>query len=63
MRRQSQPNPPKAKWQGLHGHWPNMKGQLPSMAWIVVVLLGQCDDQVKIGLPWMEIHFLLIVTN
>ena len=33
------------------------------MAWVVVVLLQQCDDQLKIGLPWMEIHITPLVTN
>ena len=33
------------------------------MARVVVVLLWQCDDQLKIGLPWMEVHILPLVTN
>jgi hypothetical protein len=45
------PNPPEAERHGFHGHWPNMGGWLPSMAWVVVVLLRQCDDQLKMGLP------------
>ena len=35
------PNPPEAERQGLHGHWPNMGKWLPSMAWVVVMLLWQ----------------------
>jgi hypothetical protein len=26
------------------------------MARVVVVLLRQCDDQLKVGLSWMEVH-------
>ena len=33
------------------------------MAWAVVVLLRQCDDQFKIGLPWMEVHITPLVTG
>ena len=29
---------------------------LPSMPPVVVMLLWQCDDQLKGGLPWMEVH-------
>jgi hypothetical protein len=50
------PNPPEAKRQCLHGQW-------PSMARVVVALLRQCDDQLKIGLPWIEVHILPLVTN
>jgi hypothetical protein len=39
------PNPPEAERQGLHGHWPNMGGKLPSMAQVVVVLLQQHDEE------------------
>ena len=44
------PNPPEAERHGLHGHWPNMGAYLLSMARVVVVLLRQHDDQLKIGL-------------
>ena len=44
------PNPPKAEQHNLRGHWPNMGIWLPSMPRVVVVLLRQCDDQLKIGL-------------
>ena len=57
------PNPPKAERHGLHGHWPNMRAQLPSMIRVVVVLLRQHDDQLKVGLPWMEVHILPLVTD
>jgi hypothetical protein len=57
------PNPPKAKRHGLHGHWPNMKGWLPSMAIVVVMLLWQCDDQLKIELSWMKIHIFSLVID
>jgi hypothetical protein len=57
------PHPPEAEAQGLHGHWPNVKTQLPSMARVVVVLLWQCNDQLKVGLPWMEVHLTPLVTN
>ena len=50
------PHPPEAEWHGLHGHWPNVRLQLPCMVWVVRVLLRQCDDQHKIGLSWMEVH-------
>ena len=36
--------------QGLHEHWPNVEAWLPSLDWIVVVLLCQCNAQFKIGL-------------
>jgi hypothetical protein len=55
------PHPPEAERQGLHGHWPNMK--VPSMARVVVVLLRQCDDQLKGGHPWMEVHLTPLVTD
>jgi hypothetical protein len=45
------PHPPEAERQGLHGHWPNVKALLPSMAWVVVMVLRQCNDQVKVGRP------------
>ena len=57
------PNPPKAEQQGVHGHWPNMRGWLPSMAHVVEVLLRQSNDQLKIGLSWMEVHILLLVSD
>ena len=50
------PHPPEAERHGLHGHWPNVRPWLPSMVRVVVVLLRQCDDQHKIGLPWMEVY-------
>ena len=31
------------------------------MAWVVVVLLRQWDDQLKIGLPWMEVHITSLI--
>ena len=33
------------------------------MARVVVVLLRQCDDQLKIGLLWMEVHITPLVTD
>ena len=48
---------------GLHKHWPNMGGWLHSMAQVVVVLLRQRNDQLKIGLPWMKVYILSLVTN
>ena len=36
---------------------------LPSMVRIVKVLLQQRNDQLKIGLPWMEVHILSLATN
>jgi hypothetical protein len=33
------------------------------MARVVVVLLRQCDDQLKVGLPWMEVHLIPLVTD
>ena len=44
------PNPPEANWHGLLEHWPNMGRWLPNMAWVVVMLLWQRDDQLKIRL-------------
>ena len=29
---------------------------LATMLWVVVVLLGQHENQLKSGLPWMEVH-------
>ena len=57
------PNLPEAERHGHHGHWPNMGGWVPSMARVVEVLLRQCDDQLKIGLPWMEVHIPSLVTD
>ena len=31
--------------------------RLPSMAWVIVVLIWQRDNK-KIGLPWMEVHIV-----
>ena len=56
------PNPPEAEWHGLHKHWPNVEAWLPSMARVVVVLLQQRDDQLKIAFPWMEVRILPLVT-
>ena len=56
MREVVWPHPPEAKRHGLHGLWPHVRPKLPSMVWIVVVLLRQCDDQHRIGLPWMEVQ-------
>ena len=39
---------------GLHMHWPNVGVKLPSMLWIVVMLLRQRDDQLKIG--WTKVR-------
>ena len=33
------------------------------MAQVVVVLLRQYDDQLKVGLPWMEVHLTPLVTD
>ena len=55
------PNPPEARppWAlAQHGG-----GWLPNMARVVIVLLQQFDDQLKIGLSWMEVHTLPLVTN
>jgi hypothetical protein len=30
---------------------------------VVVVLLRQCDDQLKVGHPWMEVHLTSLVTD
>jgi hypothetical protein len=57
------PHPHEAERQGLHGHWPNVKASLHSMAWVVIVLFRQCDDQLKVGLSWMEVHLTLLVTD
>jgi hypothetical protein len=34
-----------------------------SMARVVVALLRQCDDQLKVGLPRMEVHLTPLVTD
>jgi hypothetical protein len=57
------PRPSETKQLGLHGHWPNMKAKLPYMVQIVVVLLRQCKDQRKIGIPRMEVHITSLVTD
>jgi hypothetical protein len=57
------PHPPEAERQGVHGHWPNVKTWFPSMLRVVVVLFRQCDDQLKVGLPSMEVHLTPLVTN
>ena len=31
-------------------------GYLATMLWVVVVLFGQHDDQLKSGRPWMKVH-------
>jgi hypothetical protein len=46
-------SPPEAESQGLHGHWPNVKAEVPNMARVVVVLLRQCDDEFKVGHHWL----------
>jgi hypothetical protein len=33
------------------------------MARVLVVLLRQCDDQLKGGLPWTEVHLTPLVTD
>ena len=33
----------------LYGRWPNLGTWLPNMVRVVVVVLRQCDDQLKIG--------------
>jgi hypothetical protein len=57
------PHPSEAERQGLYGHWPKMKAKLPIMARVVVVLLRQCDDQLKVGFPWMEVHLTSLDTD
>jgi hypothetical protein len=57
------PHPPKTKRHGLHDHWPNVEGWLPSMVRVVVVLLRLYDDQLKIGLSWIKVHILSWVTD
>jgi hypothetical protein len=47
------PNPLQAQRQGLNGHCRNMKGYLDNMAQVVIMLLRQCDDQIKIRLLWI----------
>ena len=44
-------NSHEAERQGFHGHWPNMKAYVLSVAWVVEVLLQRRDDQLKIGFP------------
>ena len=57
------PYPPEAEWDGFHGHWPNVEAWLPSMAQVVIVLLQQRYNQLKIGLPGIEVHILPLVTD
>ena len=45
------PNPPEEERHGLHGHWPNVRAQLPNMVQVLIMLLRQRDDQHKIGIP------------
>jgi hypothetical protein len=33
------------------------------MARVVVVFLLKCDDQLKVGLSWMEVHLTPLVAN
>jgi hypothetical protein len=63
VRQRGWPNPPEAERHGFHRHWPNMRGWLPSIAHVVIVLLRQRNDQLKIGLSWMGVHILSLVTN
>ena len=44
-------------------HWDSSGLGVASMARVVVVLLRQRDDQLKIRLPWMEVHILPSVIN
>ena len=46
-----------------YGRWPNLGAWLPRLVWVVVMLLRQRDDQLKIGLPWMKVHILPLATN
>ena len=55
MKQHERPNPPEAKHHGLHGHLPNVGAWLPSTIRVVVVLLWQRDDQLKIELPWIVV--------
>jgi hypothetical protein len=57
------PHLPEAKRQGIYRHWPNVEAWLHNMAWVVVMLLRQCDDQLKIGFPLIEFHIIPLVTN
>ena len=43
------PNPPEAESYNFHGQWPNLRGWLPNMPQVIVVLLRHCDDQLNIG--------------
>ena len=54
---------PEAEWEGFHGHWSNVKAYLPNMIRVVVVLLRQWDDKLKVGLPWIEVHLTPLVTK
>ena len=47
----------------MYGRWPNLKAELLSIVWVVVVLLLQDYDQLKIGLPYLEVHMLSLATN
>jgi hypothetical protein len=57
------PHQAEAERQGLDGHWSNVEAYLPSMAHVVVMLLQFCNDQLKVGLPWMGIHLTPLITD
>ena len=49
---------PDAEQHDLHGRWPSIGAKLPSMLWVVIVLLRQRDDQLKIGWKGLSNHWL-----
>jgi hypothetical protein len=49
--------------QEVVGRSPKASSSSIAMARVVVVLLRQCDDQLKVGLPWMEVHLTPLVIN
>jgi hypothetical protein len=57
------PNPSKVERNNLHWHWPYVRAYLPSMARVVVLLFRKCDNQLKIGLSWMQVHIFSLVTD
>lgn len=54
--RGGRPNPPNFERHKLYGHRPNVRTLSPIMVRIVVMLLQQHGDQLKIELLWMLIY-------
>ena len=51
-----QPSPPTTEQHDLYERWPKMGAKLPSMLWVIIVLLRQRDDEFKIGWTCIKVR-------